>query len=215
MNYPDVRNEFDTMYAIARGASIARFGDGELKMASGAGYSREEGSPKLAKELRQIFKNPTPGCIVGIPTMDPLGPKGEHWARHKLRFTKYLNPEMQYYSSLITRPDSAPWIQTREYAELVQTLWVGKRVAILCEAKNSILKLVRKTARCTVHVRCPNMEAYALIDRFESALVATAADLYLMSCGATATCLANRLTKRGLHAVDIGSAGGFLLRLLA
>jgi len=34
----------------------------------------------------------------------------------------------------------------------------------------------------------------------------------LLSCGPTATVLANRLTKYGIQAIDLGSIGGFLQR---
>jgi hypothetical protein len=36
----------------------------------------------------------------------------------------------------------------------------------------------------------------------------------VLSVGPTATVLANRLAARGIQALDLGSAGGFLLRLL-
>jgi hypothetical protein len=36
----------------------------------------------------------------------------------------------------------------------------------------------------------------------------------LLSCGPTATCLANRLARRGIQGVDMGSVGGMLVRLM-
>jgi len=65
------------------------------------------------------------------------------------------------------------------------------------------------------HVACPHSEAYGKIDELEQAIVETEPTIALLSCGPTATCLANRLALRGIQAIDVGSAGGYLLKLLA
>lgn len=215
MSYPRVADEFETIRKVARGYSLARFGDGELKMAHGAGYSREPGSARLAAELTGIIQKPHARCVVGIPTMDARGPKYLNWTRHADRFETIVSRDVRYYSAFVSRPDSAPWINVREYAELVQNLWAGKRVAAVCERRNSLLALVRKTAAKVRHVECPHAQAYAVIDELERQVFAQLPDVVVMSAGPTATCLANRLAARGLHAVDLGSAGGFLRKLLA
>jgi len=212
--YPRVKGEFDTMRLVAKGYNLARFGDGEFKMACGEGYRREPGSPALAAELTGILMNPAANCLVGIPTMDDKGPKFPNWDRHRARFIKMLYPHRRFHSSFISRPDSAPWINTREYAELVQSLWAGKKATVLCEPTNSILPLIRKTASEVFWQSCPPRECYKDIEKYEDILLAFGADITIMSCGPTATCLANRLALFNTHAVDIGSAGGFLGKLL-
>lgn len=215
MTYPQVIGEFETIAAILTGKSIARFGDGELKLMDGKGYLREPECKKLGDELLSILQQPDPKCIVGIPTMDPTGPKYEGWIRHEKRFARLLNPEVQYYSAFITRPDSAPRINCIEYAKTVERIWRGKRVTVLCEDKDcSVYKLARLSAKKLKWIGCPHREAYAEIDRFENEIASSRPDVALLSCGPTATCLANRLAARGIHAVDIGSAGGYLLKLL-
>jgi hypothetical protein len=213
--YPQVIGEFATIDAMLTGKSIARFGDGELKCMDGAGYFREPGSETMAAELLKIIQDPHPDCLVGIPTMAPEGPKYEGWIRHADRFAKLLCPDtVRYYSAFITRPDSAPWINTAEFAAKFVRLWQRKRVAVLSEPGNKILKAVRLSAKKMKHIPCPHREAYAEINRFEALIAGSKPDVALLSCGPTATCLANRLAKRGIHAVDIGSAGGYLLKLL-
>jgi len=234
MIYPQVIGEFETLDAVLSGKSLARFGDGELKLMDGKGYLREPGSAQLARELLDILQRPAANCLVGIPTMDPRGPKYENWLRHRDRFAKLIvsgiesqvsgfsetngrreTPDTRlFYSAFITRPDSAPWINMVEFARQMEKLWKGKRAAVLCERENSILKAVRLSAHRLKHIACPHREAYAGIDELERAIVKARPDIALLSCGPTATCLANRLAARGVHAVDIGSAGGYLLKLL-
>ncbi len=221
-NYPSVAGEFETVTELSRGKSIARFGDGEFKLIDGKEYLREPANEKLGAELLEVLQRPAANCLVGIPTMDAAGPKYQNWLRHKARFAKLIaeGPSVEsqsstYYSAFITRPDSAPWINCVEFARKMESLWQGKRAVVLCERDNSILKVVRLSAKKIKHVECPHREAYAEIDALERALVRAKPEIALLSCGPTATCLANRLAARGIQAVDIGSAGGYLLKLLA
>lgn len=214
MTYPSVADEFETVAQVRRGFSLARFGDGELKMSEGNGYRRQHGSQKLADELTAVLRNPARNCIVGIPTMDPRGPKILNWERHKPRFARQLNQYMRYYSAFVSRPDSAPWIENAEYAQSVVNLWAGKRVVILCERKGSIFRAVRPAARQAVHVECPTHQAYDYIDMYEYNILRHTPEIVIMSCGPTATCLASRLSARGVHAVDLGSIGQFICRTL-
>lgn len=214
MTYPRVADEFETIRKVAEGYSLARFGDGELKIIFGAGYSRELPNPLLTEELGRIIAKPSRSCLVGIPTYDPAGPKYTNWLRHQARFEQVISDSMAYYSAFVTRPDSSPWINCKEYAELVESVWAGKRVIVVCELKGSMLKTVQRAATKVRHIPCPRYYAYAKIHDFYSEIVARGPDLAIISAGPTATCLANRLAVAGIQAVDLGSAGGFLGRLL-
>jgi len=218
VNYPHVIGEFETVDILQTGKSIARFGDGELKLMDGRGYSHQNPSPELAEELLKTLQSPNPNCLVGIPTMDPSGPKyktelGHGWLRHAARFMRILNPAVQYYSAFITRPDSAPWINCQEYAEKISRLWSDKEIVIVSEKKNSIINTAQLSADVS-HVRCHRRQAYESIDALERSVIKSERKIALLSCGPTATCLANRLSARGVQAIDIGSAGGFLYKLL-
>jgi hypothetical protein len=213
--YPKVAGEVDTIRKICKGFSIARFGDGEVKMIEKHVYTRELiPVPALSAELRQVIEQPHEKCLIGIPTMDPKGTKYQNWQRHIPRFCKYFREGdgRSYYSALITRPDCGVWMESREYYEQVIRIWADKkRIAIVSEASSKLLSCVRETHE-VVHIECPMYGAYACIDSLEKQVVEAKPDLALLSVGPTATCLANRLSKRGLQAVDLGSIGGFLLR---
>jgi hypothetical protein len=215
MSYPKVANEYTTMEMLQAGRSIARFGDGEFKMMDGAGYVREPPNRKLAAEMRAILRYPHKNCLVAIPTMDPRGPKIASWKRHTDRFARLLkNAPGPLYSAFISRPDSAPWIRTREFAEQMQSLWAGKRVWVLCEKGGSTIRAVKPAAATTIYERCPHKEAYQFIDIYEKEAVAEMPDIAILSCGMTATCLANRLSAHGIQAIDFGSAGAFIAKML-
>lgn len=217
MSWPAVFNEFETLRMLQQGFSIARFGDGEFKMMDGAGYVREPPNKKLAHELRQVLRHPHPKCLRGIPTMDPRSPKFPSWEKHTARFTRLLRRARgPFYSAFISRPDSAPWIRNREFALEFEKLWAGKRVAVLCEQDGSAFRLLRQVCgESASQLVCPSHRAYAHIDEFEAALVADKPQIAILSCGMTATCLANRLAARGIQAIDFGSGGSFIAKLLA
>lgn len=216
VKYPEVIGEFDTVKELLDGTSIARFGDGELKIVWGAGYAREKPNKRLTDELRHIIWNTNKYCAVGIPTMDIQGPKYDNWLRHKRRFSRVIDhdSDLSYYSAFISRPDSAPWINTIEYARLVESLWAGKRTTVIAEPENSLVKLIMMTAKDFKLIECPHEGAYAEIDAFEREARKGDPEVIVMSVGPTATALAHRLSERGLHAIDLGSAGGFLRKLL-
>jgi hypothetical protein len=217
--YPRVVGEFATVRLLLEGKSIARFGDGELKILEGRGYVRERSNVRLTDELRSVIANPAEDCLVGIPTMDPDGPKCAGWLRHVDRFCRYVRDDdgKLYHSAFITRPDSAAdRIESPEYFDLLSALWRGQgSVAVLSEPVSKLLTCVRATSSGTVtHVACPRHRAYAQIDELERAILHARPSIALLSCGPTASCLANRLARRGIQGVDLGSVGGMLMRLM-
>lgn len=212
--YPQVIGEFDTVRKLLEGYSIARFGDGELKLVYGNEYVREPANAALQRELYDILSNPLKHCVAAIPTMDLSGPKGLNWHRHRTRFMQVLSSRVKYYSAFISRPDSAPWINTVEYAELIQQLWKDKNVAIICESDSSMLDTVSIAAGRMRHIECSHCMAYATIDRLYEKALKAAPDIVVASCGPTATCLAARFSEDGVQCIDLGSAGGFLRKLL-
>lgn len=220
MIYPEVAGEYETLEKIKQGFSIARFGDGEFKVMEGHGYAREEPNKKLSAELRDVMRNPADKCLIGIPTMNPKGSRYRvvnrdgsivGWERHKARFAKHL-PKRDYYSAFISRPDCGTWMLTRDYAEAVQSIWLGKSVAVIGSADNKIAKAVEIT-QPVKFIECPFRGAYAEIDNLQRKALEAGVDMVIISAGVTATCLANRLSPL-VQAVDLGSIGGFLVKML-
>lgn len=215
--YPRVKGEFATVRKLLKGKSIARFGDGELKILEGVGYTREPVNGHLTAEMRMVVGMPHADCLIAIPTMDPEGPKYQNWRRHEARFCKHFSRDdgQRYYSAFISRPDSAAEaLESHEYFALISKLWQGReRVVVVSESHSKLLACAQASAGPgLIHLECPSHGAYAVIDDLERAIVEAKPSVALLSCGPTATCLANRLAHRGVQGLDLGSIGGLLMR---
>lgn len=214
MGYPRVYDEWRTLCGLLAGSSLARFGDGELKIMYGAGYAREPPNEGLTRELRDTFMRPARGCLLGVPTMAP-GPKLANWERHAERFAALMwdSSVKEWYSAFISRPDSAPHIRCPRFARAAEALWFRRRATVVCQRHGSMLDLVRLSTSA-IWIECPTHNAYAFIDTLEAAVALTEPEIAILSAGPTATLLANRLARRGIQAIDFGSAGGWLCQEL-
>jgi hypothetical protein len=220
MKYPHVITETRTLALLHDGHSIARFGDGELRLAIGKECTSQRRVPGLAEELRAMLKAPR-NCLVGIPNFAQT-PKAENWTRYAgEQFTKLYGAK-EYASSFITRPDSAPWIDTPEYWADVRRLWYGRDVILVRGDEKSITPaMLDGTAASVRIVDGPRQHAYASIAEIEALTLAAAGEimrdrrqaspLVILCLGATATALAWRLAhKPGLQALDLGHIGMFM-----
>ena len=76
--YPKVLSEEETLQRVLAGASIARFGDGELKLMLGKACVSQVPNQALSAEMRHIFSGQTK-ALTGIPTLDKRNPKYASW----------------------------------------------------------------------------------------------------------------------------------------
>jgi hypothetical protein len=194
-----------------------------MKLMAGYAQTREPINPALGKELRRVCSGMADSvakgqCLVGIPTMDQKGAKFLNWLKTETRFKLYLAPGVPYVSAFISRPDSAPWIRSKNYAEHVVALWKNKHAILIAEDGTAIHRLIESTATSMTLIECKHREAYSEIDMLEADALAAAKKaggdcIVILSCGPTASCLAPRLAPK-IQAIDLGSAGGFLLKML-
>src|SRR4029077_1305667 len=136
--YPKVIDEFATI-ELMRTRSIARFGDGEWRCAIGGGCTSQHADRRLAAELQKILANQEPRLMVGIPNAFGNGcPRSESWERYaEARYIQHLG-DGEFYSSFITRPDNAPWIDTPIFWEKVRNLWKDRDIVLVVGDKKSI-----------------------------------------------------------------------------
>ena len=219
MKYPRVLSEDETIDAAIDGFSLARFGDGELRLAVGGDcISQRENSPKLMDELRAMLSSPPSGCIVCIPNVVSATPKAASWRRYsESKYTSLYNEAAHnvYGSSFITRPDSAPWIDRADYWAKIERLWAGKDITLVLGDEKSLTPEMCRSAKSIRVVQAPRKNAYAEIDRIESDILGIGRIFdvprgpVLMCLGVTATVLAARLSPKGVHALDLGHIGMF------
>jgi len=207
--YPSVLGEVETMQAVLAGRSLARYGDGELKMASHmAGIKSQRADPGITERLLGILRA-SGDCLVGIPNIHSETPKAEFWAKYT-RFA-WMLADRPYVSSFVTRPDSAPWINTREYWAALESLWVGQDVTLVRGSSKSLTAEDLVGAREVREIVAPRQHAWfeydALLARIGTPTRA------ILCLGPTATVMAVDLCAKGVHAIDLGHVGMFLRKV--
>lgn len=209
MDYPEVVDEFNTLDLICGGASIARFGDGEFNLARGGNCVSQIGDMVIREELLGLLHHNGKECLIGIPRLDPRGPKDGNWRKLAEKYAPLLAPKKTYYSAFITRPDSAPWIATEEYFDKVESLWRDKDIAMVYGSERSLSRgfYAMKSAKSVEVIPAPYRDAYKEINQLEKRIAETGIKTVLLMVGPTATCLAPRLAARGFHAIDLGHIG--------
>ncbi len=207
MRYPAVLSEHETLARVVSGASIARFGDGELRQALRAcDIKPQVASASLTDRLREILKS-SGKCMVGIPNIHAKGPKDAHWQTYK--WTARLLVEREYASAFITRPDSAPWIDEEPYWQMLDSLWLDREVTLVRGAQKSLTKddLLRWGAKSVREILCKPQNAWD--DRKAIMNEVGTPERALLCLGPTATVLAVDLCAKGVHAIDLGHIGMF------
>jgi hypothetical protein len=209
--YPRVVGEYETVRALVDGASIGRFGDGEFNIVKGGNCISQIYDKKLSEELRRVLLAKNEACLVGIPTMDTRTPK-KHWLGRKDSYSKYLREGAKYHSAFITRPDSAPWIATMEYFDLIESLWAGEDVALVHCGERSLNPALMNAANSVQSILCNRRDCYAQADELFEKAVASGCKKVFLCCGPTATVLADRLSRVGLQGLDLGHIGMYWRR---
>jgi len=206
-SYPFVLGESETLDRILAGASIARFGDGEFKIAAhGAGIKSQGPDERLTERLKAILID-SGSCMVGIPNIHSETPKAEFWGKHT-RFAALLDGSRRYVSSFITRPDSAPWINEQSYWDRLESLWLGQDVTLVTGSKKSLKADDLIGAGVVTEIQGPAQGAWA---DYESLLKRVGRPRRAIMClGPTATVMAVDLCARGVHAIDLGHLALFL-----
>lgn len=208
MGYPKVLSERETIQRAIDGASLARYGDGELSLATGGNCISQKGNPEIAAELREILIEVNGNLLPCIPNAFAKGtkPTWKNYATDK--FTALYGPR-EYGSSFVTRPDSAPWIDDDEYWALVAQIWTDKDVTLITGGKNGLRESQLHGVGTVREIHGPWTDAYGQLPWLHRE-IGKAPGLVLMSLGPCATVLAARLCRAGHQAIDLGHIGMFM-----
>lgn len=212
MKYPKILSEHETLELAHSGVSIARYGDGEYNLCQGKKCVSQPFDKSLAAELRQVLLSDDPRILPCIPNALAAGTKPT-WVKYTGPDICALLRDRVYGSSFISRPDSAPWIDTEAYWNRVRDLWRGKDVVLAIGTQRSLREDMLSEAASVRVVLGPSGQkgdgAYAKIDQIEEEIGRPSGPV-LLCLGATATVLAARLARKGLHGLDLGHIGMFL-----
>lgn len=198
-----VLTEDETLDAAMAGRSIARVGEGELKLAVNRwNLKSQKYDPRLGAETLRILHEPGP-ALACLPRIQAGTPNLDFWRRFEREpyAAHFRLPE--YGSAFISRPDVAPGIDRPDYWARVRSLWKGKDVTLAGPG----MKVLKMPEAASVRlIQTPITQAYAEIDRIEEEIGKPAGPVFLV-IGATATALAARLARKGVWALDFGHMG--------
>lgn len=206
MTYPHVLGELATMRLVAAGRSIARYGDGEFNLCRSGRAKVQSFHADLSLRLQAILQM-SGDCLVGLPNLRSDTPKAPFWQQYESAWG-LLNLKRSYVSSFVTRPDSAPWLDTPEYWALVESLWQGHKVTLVRGSGRSLTAADLVGADVTEIVG-PAQDSWDQYDALLASVLATRPSRALLCLGPTATVMAVDLCAHGIHAVDVGHVGQF------
>lgn len=210
-----VLTEDETVDQLIAGKSIARFGDGEFKLAiSGGkkGIRQQDNSPELTARLLEILE-----CkgdyLVAIPRLTKHNPKDRFWRNLLPRYEHLLKPDYVYGSSLMSRPDNAPWIDNEAYYAKIAKLWEGRHLVFIWGGtrKSFTPNMFSNVASIEVIESLPQ-QAWKDVPNILAKLDALPQkpDVAIIALGPTATAIIPDIVARGVQAIDIGHLGGWM-----
>ena len=201
--------------------SIARFGDGEIKLVNKTDISFQKSSSELAERLREVLAADKEGflpCILSYFDYDSeiTQDTNNHWKKHMNRYRyvwyKYTNPKLQYGNSFISRfyLEIEDKSTAAKRFEKLKQFWDNRDIIIIEGEKsrlgvgNDLFDNVKSIKR----ILCPVDNAYEKYKEILEASIKNSFDnvLFILAVGPTATVLAYDLFKAGFQALDIGHA---------
>lgn len=198
--------------------SIARFGDGEIKLAAGRTISFQECSPFIKRKMREVLSSDVDGLMIGIADIFGKGERyddatNSYWKKHLARFRgvwyKYLIKGKKYYNASMTRQyiGLRHKAESGEIFEHIKRIWDGRDIVII-EGEMSRLGVgndLLDNARSIKRILGPSKQAFSKYDEILKEAEKLDKDvLILLALGPAATCLAYDLHRLGYQAVDIG-----------
>lgn len=192
--------EIYTVMRVHEGKSLARFGDGELMILRGDDSRTQKATPELQRELMDVaYGSP---CIVGYP--HARGKRSAYWEKF-LEVHGFWDGEKP--SSFVSRIDEVPELDDPGYRDLIRAIWKGRNVTLVGSG-TSLRRGHMTGAKSVISIEVPDQNAYSQINDIEAQIGTP--ELTILCAGPTATCLADRLTRKGLRAVDLGYTGKFM-----
>lgn len=217
-----ILNSFDSIqYIISHRCSVSRYGDGEIIMMFGGGYSGYQSADHfMAKRLKQVLtSNDAPNHVIGLP-FPLISSKGlrrnskEFWDYFTLRRANALLnvlPQDRFYIDtqlsrfyIIYKDKTNSSVQL----QLLKKIWENRDIVIVegKQSRTGIGNDLYSNAKSIRRIIGYATDAFSHYDEMLKAVKGhvTTDKLILLSYGPTATVLAYDLSKCGYQAIDIG-----------
>ncbi|MDJ0356570.1 GT-D fold domain-containing glycosyltransferase [Paenarthrobacter sp. PH39-S1] len=205
----------ETVNELAAGKSIARWGDGEIKLMLQPEFDLmfQKSSPQLASDLRALmigYDSVSSDLLLALPTVYTtrlwMGIWAENW--HKLKPVLQASTS-RWANTHISRP---PFFQRhgRDAVDAWRKVWDGKRVCVVA-GKGSRFEMIPElfdNVASVVRIDSEPTDAYPTLEDLKLRLDSLAdVDIFLIALGPSGTVLAGYLASEvggRRQAVDIG-----------
>jgi len=205
-------------YLLEKGASVVRFGDGEMDLIAGRGIVYQEYDPELSARLREIMSMESDErlmvCLSDVFTglerysIDAQNFWKVHLYYHLADYQEICRAPW-YGSTFISRPyiDLEDKTPSAGYFAKLKQLWQDKDLLIVegLTSRSGVGNDLFDGAKSIKRIICPSRNAYSKLEAIKQAVREQADNrLILTMLGPTAKVLVYDLVQEGYRALDIG-----------
>ena len=206
-------------YLLEKGASVVRFGDGEMDLVAGRSIVYQDFDPELSARLRGIMSMESderlmiclPDVFTGLErySIDAQNFWSLNHLPHFLEKYKNICRAPWYGSTFISRPyiDLEDKTPSAGYFAKLKQLWQDKDLLIVegLTSRSGVGNDLFDGARSIKRIICPSRNAYSKLEAIKQAVREHADNrLILTMLGPTAKVLVYDLVQEGYRALDIG-----------
>ena len=218
--FPKVATIDETLDEIINNnKSIARFGDGEIRLINNENISFQQPNEELSKRLREILNSDDENILIGLPDVFSFKDINKSVRQRKLFYKKeivlkydsykVIKNDKKYYNANISRPylEYKDKSNTESIFNKLKTIWNNKDI-IIVEGEGSRLGIgndLFDNVKSISRILCPVRDAFDKYDFILNKCKEISKDkLFIIALGPTATVLAYDLAKEGFQALDMG-----------
>ena len=206
-------------YLLEKGASVVRFGDGEMDLIAGRSIVYQDFDPELSARLREIMSMESdehlmiclPDVFTGLErySIDAQNFWSLNHLPHFLEKYKNICRAPWYGSTFISRPyiDLEDKTPSAGYFAKLKQLWQDKDLLIVegLTSRSGVGNDLFDGARSIKRIICPSRNAYSKLEAIKQAVREHADNrLILTMLGPTAKVLVYDLVQEGYRSLDIG-----------
>lgn len=201
--------------------SMVRFGDGEITMIRGRSLKLQRVQPEIVEDLKRILGYQFKNMIVTIPEI--FGDLSiyrkesrQFWRDHLLfsrkTYEKYCNHDRVYFNTSVSRfyyaLNEKEKYKCSEWIEGIKKIWKDRDVVIVEGERthNGVGNDLLNMAKSVERIIGPGSDAYGKLEEiFEHCKEYPKDRMFLISLGAAAKPLAEKLFLHGYRVLDIGN----------
>lgn len=200
------------------GASLVRFGDGEVDIMNGHGIPYQVYNEQLALKLKEILHVQSDGkLLVGIPdvfqNLERYNGAAQHfWKNHLETYKRFYGPSLTsrwYVTTFVSRPyiDLINKEEAIDSFQKIKSLWTQRDILIVegSTSRSGVGNDLFNNTSSISRIICPSHHSFVKYEQImESIREHGKGKLILLMLGPTAKVIAYECYKEGYQALDIG-----------